>query len=70
MPRPKPAAATYKRLTLRLPQDVFDVLQQQANEIGRALNTHAIFVLRYGLAMDEASPMPGGPHATRHARKR
>jgi hypothetical protein len=69
MPRPKTAASVYKRLTLRLPEDVLEVLQQQAATIGRPVNTHALFVLRYGLAMNDVSPIPGGLHGSRQPRK-
>ena len=69
MPRPKTAAADYERLTLRLPKDVAAVLREQANTIGRAVNTHALYVLRYGLGMDETPPLPGGSHATRRPKK-
>jgi len=69
MPRPKTEAADYERLTLRLPSDVMAVLRQQASTIGRAVNTHALYVLRYGLGMEDTPPMPGGTHAVRRARK-
>lgn len=66
MPKPKTEAAEYKRLTLRVPQEVLDTLQQQAKTIGRTVNTHALFVLRYGLGIDSTLPMPGGrPHVHR-----
>lgn len=70
MPRPKTAAADYERLTLRLPKDVAALLRQQASAIGRAVNTHALYVLRYGLGMDETPPMPGDQHVHRPTRKR
>lgn len=60
MPRPKTEAAEYERLTLRIPKEVGEVLRQQAKEIGRAVNTHALYIFRYGLGMDDTSPMPGG----------
>lgn len=69
MPRPKTAAADYERLTLRLPKDVATVLRQQAQTIGRALNTHTLYVLRYGLGMDDTPPMPGGQHGSAKSRK-
>jgi hypothetical protein len=59
MPRPKTAAADYKRLTLRVPQDLLAALQAQAATIGRPLNTQAIFTLRSGLGMENPHPFPG-----------
>lgn len=58
--RPKTKAAVYKPLTLRLPPDLLEVLQRQADAVGRPVNTHIIFVLRYGLGLDTqpASPSP------------
>lgn len=69
MPRPKTEAADYERITLRVPRDVAATLRQQASEIGRAVNTHAVYVLRYGLGMDETQPVPGMSYAKKRARK-
>lgn len=64
MSKQKTEAADYKRLTLRLPEDVLVMLQQQARSIGRNVNTHTLFVLRYGLGIDSAPPLPGGMHVS------
>ena len=69
MPRPKTEAAEYERLTLRLPKNVAAVLREQASAIGRPLNTHALYVLRYGLGMDDTPPMPGERHARYRPKK-
>jgi hypothetical protein len=67
MPRPKTAAAEYERLTLRLPKDVAQALREQADAIGRSINTHALYVLRYGLGLVDQEPMSGVDH---HASRR
>lgn len=69
MPRPKTEAADYERLTLRLPKDIAAALREQASSIGRAVNTHALYVLRYGLGMDTTPPLPGGSYGTRRSKK-
>ena len=68
MPRPKTPAAAYKRLTLRVPAEMLDLLQAQATQLGRPVNTHTLFVLRYGLGLDPTPPFPGDPHGPRRAR--
>lgn len=68
MPRPKTVAATYRRVTLRIPEDVFEVLQTQAETIGRPFNTHALRVLRYGLGLTTTPPLLGERYDEHHAR--
>ena len=62
MARPKTVAADYKRLTLRVPQAVYDEIHKQAASIGRPVNTQALYVLLYGLGLDPTPPLPGGKY--------
>ena len=60
MPKPKTEAASYEPMTLRLPPDIAALLRKQAKAIGRKVNTHAIYVLRYGLDLDDQPRVPAG----------
>jgi predicted HicB family RNase H-like nuclease len=57
MPKPKTKAAEYKRVTIRLPEEILELLQKQAKTQERPLNTQVIKVLRHGLGIDK-SPAP------------
>lgn len=58
MPRPKTKAAEYKRLSLRLPPKLLALLQEEAESLGRPVNTHAIYLLRQALERDDQAPQP------------
>lgn len=60
MPKPKTEAATYKQLTVRVPAELVTLLEKQAAAIGRTKNRHAIYVLSYGLGVDDTPPVPAG----------
>ena len=66
--RPKTEAATYRKFTARLPEDVLDILSDRSEDTGTPINTLLIKAVRRGLRLpvdgvreDTAAPM-------RHAR--
>lgn len=45
MARPVTEASTYKQITLRLPQEMIRIFQEEAQKIGRPFNTHLLWLL-------------------------
>jgi hypothetical protein len=62
MPRPKTAAAKYKKLMFRLPEDLLEFVQQAADANQRSLNGQLLYVLLDWKAKER-------PRAARRARE-
>jgi len=56
MSKPKTIAATYKRVTLRLPPELYEALQQHAASARRPFNTDAILLLSRALKVKVKDP--------------
>jgi len=56
MPRPKTPAADYERFVLRVPQRLMAVIREQAETLGRPINTHLVRLLEKAVARDISTP--------------